>query len=373
MALNLPDPAAVARREADRIAAEPERFLQWPVERALSDCPFVDAESLLAGLEQFHKERMQRIPSAVKYPESPPWVDHVLAVDRELQALTGMSDRQMAQYRSLGVYLTFLGYVQARPKTREKCRVLYLPETDRGQLHAKNVDDPITFWKPDPAPGRNSKPMQGLIWDGVGCGLHIDDEPEEIFPLPIPQMCSALCGDVPSAVDFLTRYRPFWGGQNIVLHDEQKRNVAIEKGSYNFIDVFGPDASGGSHCSGMVFRDAGSPHGRYAWEKRRQYLRMFAESEDGPDMVYWKASERAEQMLAELANKPRPTVDEVIALFTTPWPDGLNKDGAKFHPDQRVIEYTLITRVVLMDEGKVYLWQRDEQGNYPSEPQVLTF
>jgi len=167
-------------------------------------------------------------------------------------------------------------------------------------------------------------------------------------------MCFAYCGDVPSAVDFLTRYSPFWGGQNIVLYDEQKRSVAIEKGSYNHIEVFEPDASGGSHCSGMAFREPESPQGRYAWRKRREYLRRFGQPEDGPDMVFWKACDRAERMLAELMNEPRVTVEEVLDLFTTPWPEGLNKSGALLHPEQGHAEYTLVTRVMLLDRRTCY-------------------
>jgi len=158
---DLPDPKEVARAEAERILANPRQHLQGPVERALEDCSFVDGESLLAGVESFHRERMERIPSSTKYPESPPWVEHVLAVDRELQSAAGLSDREMASYRSLGDYLKFRGYANARPATVEKCRIVYLPESDRGQLHIKNVDDPITFWKPNPNPGAGASVPKG--------------------------------------------------------------------------------------------------------------------------------------------------------------------------------------------------------------------
>jgi hypothetical protein len=316
---------------------------------------------------------MQRIPPADRYPEAAPWVAHALAVDRELQPAAGLTDAQLAAYRSLGHFLTFRGYAQARPAATEKCRVVYLPETDRGQLHIKNVDDPITFWKPDPEPGKGPGPLKGLVWDGVGCGLHMDDEPEEIFPLPVPAMCSTYCNDVPGAVEFLRRYSPFWGGQNIVLHDDAKRSVAIEKGSYNFIDVFEPDVSGGSHCSGMAFRAPASSQGEYARSKRLEYLKRFRQPLDGPDMTFWNACDRAEEMLAELMGKPSVTVAEVFELLTTPWPQGLNKPGVKLHPDQGYPEYTLVTHATLNDARLHYVWQRDAEGVYPDEPLVYEF
>ena len=78
-------------------------------------------------------------------------------------------------------------------------------------------------------------------------------------------------------------------------------------------------------------------------------------------------------MLAELMNGPRVTVKEVLELFTTPWPDGLNKTGRKLHPKQPFSEYTLVTHVSLPEEGVVYRWQRSAEGEYPAEPEVYRF
>ena len=106
MGPNIPDPIETARKEASRINADREAALVAPVERVLADAPFLDRGALLSGLDAFHQERMRRVPSAAKYPESAPWVEFVLAVDREVQALAGLSDAQMAQFRSLHHYLS---------------------------------------------------------------------------------------------------------------------------------------------------------------------------------------------------------------------------------------------------------------------------
>jgi len=370
MAVKLPDPKAVASQEAERIKAAPDQFVRGPLERVKKDSPFVDWDGALDGVERFHTERMAKAPPRDRFPESPPWVAYVLAVDRELQALTGMSDREMAIHRSLGDYLTFRGYGQARPVTTEKCRVVFLPQTDRGTLHVKNVDDPITFWAPDPKPLKQLPWRGKVIWDGVGSGLHMDDEPEQTFPLPVPAMCFAHCADVPAMVEFLTRYSQFHGGGNFVLHDGQKSAVAVEKCSHNFIEVFGADASGGSHVSGMACRDPGSPQGRYQARQRARFLAQFKRPADSQEVAFWGACDRAERMLGELMSRPHVTVAEVLRLFTTPWPEGLNKTGKKLHPEQAFGEYTLITYAWLMDEGTVYRWQRSKEGEYPAEPEV---
>jgi hypothetical protein len=373
MPVTLPNPLDVAREEAEHLKRYSALFVDNATSRVLQDCPFVDPDTLLSGLEAFHKERMAKIPSFTTYPEAQPWVEHALAVDRELQALTGLSDLQMAIHRSLWTYLTFRGYSRAKPAMIERCRIIYLPETDQGEFHIKNVDDPITFYKPDPKRPTYLKPITGLMWDGVGSGLHIDDEPGEIFPLPYYRMCITHCDDVPGAVQFLTRYSQFWGGGNVVLYDAQKRNVAIEKCSHNFIEVFQPGANGGSHCSGLACRDPRSPQGQYQAKKHLEYLTRFNQPLDGTDMTYWKACDRAEEMLGSLMKKPKLTVAEILDLFLTPWPKGLNKPGTKVHPGQSVAEYTLTTRVHFYSKGIAHYYQRDAFGNYPRTPEVYRF
>src|ERR1051326_4440107 len=146
---NIPNPLAEAKQE---FATYPNlaHTIELGLDRVFQDDKFIDPDSLLEGIEAFHVERMAKIPSRARYPEAQPWVDFVIARDRHLQELTGLSNRQLAIHRSLGDYRCFRGTLRARPKTVEKCRVVYLPETDHGQLHIKNVDDPAIEWKPDP-------------------------------------------------------------------------------------------------------------------------------------------------------------------------------------------------------------------------------
>lgn len=373
MSFSVPDPIIAAQFEAALIQSNAKQYLDGPIDRVLLDAPFLERDSLLAGLESFHKERMEKVPSATTYPEAQAWVEHMRTRDRELQEITGMSDVQLAAYRSLSDYMTFRGSANARLTMVEKCRIIYLPTSDQGEFHIKNVDDPITFWKPSSAKPSQPPQITGLSWDGVGSGLHIDDEPDEIFPLPYREMCRTNCDDVPGAVEFLTRYSKFWGGQNIVLYDNQKRSVAIEKSSHNFIEVFAPEANGGSHCSGMACRDAQSPQGKHQAAKRQQYLDKYNLPNDGSEMVFWAACDRAEQMLGELMAKPNPCIDEILNLFTTPWPAGLNKTGQKLHPEQAMGEYTLVTSAELFDQKKYIRWQRDEAGTYPKQPEIYQF
>lgn len=379
---SLPPLEEEIQKEIAHLTAHRTEMIEGRLERVLSEVPYVDTASLLEGLTAFHRERMERIPSATQYPEAKPWVERVRTRDREIQQRTGLSDREMAVIRSLPEYLAFRGFCRAKPAKVERCRVAYCPETDQGELHIKNVDDPATYWVPEPpiSGGRRPRPpARYLVWDGVGSGLHEDDEPPELFPLPIPRMCLAHCDDVPGAIAFVTRYRYFWGWSNVVLHDAQKRSVAIEKCSFNFIEVFPPDATGRSWVSGMVCRDPNSPQGQYQARKRREHRARFGLSmSDGPDLVFWDVCARLERMLADfLTSRAHIRLEEIVRLFTTPWPDGLCKTGVKLHPAMAQVAYTLKTVATVSDAKgcTLYRWQRGPKPDlsWPERPEVARF
>ncbi len=179
--MTLPDPNDIARREADNLTRHRTQFLDFPLERILADSPFIDRRTLLAGIADFHRDRMARTPDPVRYPESPPWVEMVRETDRRFQGLTGLSDTDLAVYRSLNDFIQFRGIRMAathrQPVQTEKCRVAYLPDSDHGPLHLKNLDDPKDHWQPEgkptwlfPCDDRN------LFSDAVGNGLHLDED-----------------------------------------------------------------------------------------------------------------------------------------------------------------------------------------------------
>lgn len=377
MLAQLPDPSAVARQEADRIAANRDLWLKVPVDRVIADSPQVEREALLAGIEEFHAERMANTPDPARYPESPPWVEHALAVDRELKDLAGLTGREMAIYRSLHSYLAFRGFAHAaRPAADERCRGAYLPETDRGEMTISNADDPLTHWEPLTSAPEGLPGSDLLNMIGVGSGLHVDEEPEETFPLPVLAMVRHYTDDVPGGVEFLTRYCPFWGRCNIVLFDRRKRSCAIEKCSFQYIEVFPPGPDGQSHVSGMTCRDPNSTLGRHQSAMRQKYVHLFGLPQDGPDMAFWAACRKFEEKLAGglRALGPRPCFEDLVRLFVTPWPEGLNKAGLRVHPQSGLVGYTLQTHVSLLAERICMRWQRSQDGKtYASEPEVYQF
>lgn len=372
-----PDPESAAREEASRISAMGDAAVYSSLNRVLAEAPHLERDAVIEGVAAFHADRLSRVPSKAKYPESPPWVDYVLTFERRVRELAGVDETQMALMRSLGVYLAFRGtrrFAAASPSRDERCRIAYVPDTDRGRAHLKNVDDPITHWRKRPP--YDGFPDEPLTWDGVGSGLHIDDEPEEIFPLPAREMCMTTCDDVPGAVDFLSRYAPFWGNANVLLYDRQGRSIAIEKCSYNHMQIHEPDARGRSHVSGMSCRDRDSDIAKYQTARRREYLDLTGMPADGSDATFWAGALKLEDRLAEFLHADRDlTADALAGFFTRPRSEGgLNKDGDKVHPDEPVTGYTLLTSMHLLDERMIYRWQRDPRTTrMADEPEVYSF
>ena len=84
MPVKLPNPRDVAKAQADAINEDRALSLTVPIDRIIADSPQLDRDALLKGVEAFHAERMERIPSRTMYPEASPWIAHTLAVDRTL-------------------------------------------------------------------------------------------------------------------------------------------------------------------------------------------------------------------------------------------------------------------------------------------------
>ncbi|MCX7705188.1 MAG: hypothetical protein N2115_02880 [bacterium] len=384
----IPDPEIVAAQEAKRINADRPYYLEAGIERIVADAPWVKKEDILAGVEDYYKEAMSKSPSFTKYPESKNWVEFVLKRDKYLMEYASLTLRDMAILRSVNDYLTFRGYREfglRKSSSDEKCRVAFLPDTDMGPMHIKNVDDPITYWKPaPPLPSKDhisNAPWYGkpFVMDGVGSGLHIDDEPEEIFPLPVYEMVYHYASDTLSALEFLKKYSLFWGGANILIYDRKYNSVAIEKCSRNYFEAFRQDEKVHfTHISGLVCRNPESPQAKYQRKQRLLYRKFFNLPDDGPDALFWDTCNNLETILREKLRNlgKKPAARDIIKLFITPYPEGLRKDGLRLHPNQGLTGYTLITNCFFLSKKLYYRWQRRsyaDGGMWQENPEICQY
>jgi hypothetical protein len=242
---------------------------------------------------------------------------------------------------------------------------VYVPESDRGPLHAKNVDDPLDTWTPLPPIAEPGPwPHSPLFFDGVGNGLHIDDIPPEIFPADGLELCERHCTTVDEATEFLARYNYFWANANLLIHDAAGHSVAIDKASRCRLAIRKPDASGISYVNGMSSFDPEEE--AFIEGQRQRFLNEVGQDENGIDATYSRLCEAVlrnmKRHMAELAR--RPTLDGVFAWMNCHDEDGpMCKTGVPHHPEFDMGEATLLQRVFFLDE-KV-LWRRQWRGETP--------
>lgn len=298
---------------------------------------------LVAQVTAFHRERVERAPDPARYPEAREARDLLLRRYAGM-AQAGMDQELIALAESLAFWQKHVmvhryGKV-CNPveidRLRERCRVVYLPESDQGPLHFKNIDDPLETWTPKPPePPGQPWPHAPLYFDGTGSGLHVDEEPAEIFPLNVVLLCKEHCTTVPQVREFLVRYNHFWEGANLLVHDEKGNSAAFEKASRNRIAVRDAQPNGMNYINGMsAFDDS---YQAFITGQRRKYLELTGQAADSVEACYFRFCDgvlrNMKRYMGELAAEP--TLAKLLAVMTSRDPDGsLCKSGQKVHPDE---------------------------------------
>ncbi len=338
-------------------------------------CVGLGAEALVARITAFHDERVAALPDLNVYPELKGERDILLEKYRGM-ADEGMSRELIALCESLGFWCNYRCHAETGkrprggplppekrgpppPEKRERCRVVYAPETDRGALHFKNVDDPLHSWRPLPVETPPTPwPFSPLFYDGVGNGLHIDDVPPEIFPADAREVCARHCTTVPEAEAMLIRYNYFWGSANLLIHDEAGHAVAIDKASRCRYAVRRQGPNGVIYINGMSSFDPA--YQAFIEARRRQYLAESGQDDNTPEACYFRFAQgtlRNMQRRMKLF-EANPTAEALVDHLSSRDADGpLCRPGLTCHPDDPVREATLVQRFHLLDE-RVLKWRQ---------------
>lgn len=333
----------------------------------------MEEQALIERVTEFHDERLDAVPALSTYPELK-GEREVLACRYRGMADAGMTRELIALAESLGFWRDCrsrreTGRVYYRgplsTEKRERCRVVYAPETPDGPIHFKNVDDPLSTWTPQPPitdPG--PWPHAPLFYDGTGSGLHIDEEPPEIFPADAREICRRHSTTVKEAEELLTRYNYFWGSANLLIHDDEGNAVAIDKASRCRYAVRRPGPNGVIYINGMSSFDA--EYQAFIEGQRTLYLEETGQDDSTPEAVYFRFAEGTlknmkQRMAAYEKNPDHASLEEHM---TSTDPDGpLCRTGRQTHPDDPVRAATLMQRCYYPDR-RVMKW-RQWRGETP--------
>ena len=328
---------------------------------------------LTARVVVFHDERLAAVPDLTVYPEIREEREILLERYRGL-ADAGMSRELIALQESMGFWINYRCRAETGriphggslpPEQRERCRIVYAPETDAGPLHFKNIDDPVHSWQPLPEDSTSfPDPFTPLFFDGVGSGLHIDDAPPEIFPANAVNMAKRACATVAEAEEFLTRYNYFWGSANMLVHDKLGQAVAIDKASRCRYAVRRPGPNGVIYINGMSSFDPA--YQAYIEARRHQYLQESRQDDTTPEATYFRGA------LGTLRNMTRrmkefeqqPSEAALYEHMNSRDADGpLCRMGKQHHPDDPVRAATLVQRCYYLRD-RVMKW-RQWRGETP--------
>ena len=331
------------------------------------------AGEVIQRIVTFHRRRCDAVPDAGRYPEIHEEREILLERYRGM-AEGGMSAETIALAESTWFWRDYSLPAEERKsfyrlatekKLRERCRIVYLPHSDKGPLHTKNVDDPLDTWKPQP-PTKDPGPWphSPLFYDGVGSGLHLDDIPPEIFPVDGIAIASRRATTIEEATEFLSRYIYFWGGGNLLVHDEKGNSMAFDKASRCRLAMRKPLANGVNFINGMGAFDPGIA--AFIDGQRAQYLRETGQDDQSVEAAYWRLCKGVDRNMARYMNElaRKPTLENLRAIMDKRDPDGpMCKSGVPCHPDQRPVEATLQQRLYFLD--KKLMWVRQWRATTP--------
>jgi len=337
-------------------------------------------EKVIAEVRAYHAERLAAEPDLTRYPELRGYRDKILDEYRGLHD-AGVDEDTIALNATLGFWrdtrlLEQTGRAVHVAIMPEKCRILYVPDSPDGALHAKNVDDPLTYWKPRTPFAKNAKwPWtHPLTFDGVGSGLHVDEIPPEIFPVDVRELCMEHCTTVTAATEFMVRYNYFWSSQNLLIHDNHGNSMAFEKTRCR-VAARPPNANGVNFISGMGALDPGIRAHQTAM--REKYLKQIGADWNNPDGCFWKMCQgKWDNMTRYVSELPaRPTFEDVKMLMEHRDENGpLCLTGKKSHPSDPAAGCTLCMDVWFMDQKKLHRRQwRGETPAYLDKPEIVQF
>lgn len=329
----------------------------------------------------FHRERLDAVPNLTVYTELRGYRDLLAEEERGMRE-ADVDEDTLALSQTLNFWRDTklqqeTGKAYFAMALPEKCRVLYVPETDRGAIHAKNVDDPLTYWKPRPthAPDTPWPYTHPLVFDGVGSGLHLDEMPPEIFPVDVLGLCREYCGTVAEATEFHVRYNYFWASGNRLIHDHKGNSIALEKTRCR-IATRGPNEKGINFINGMGALDP--EISAYQKHQRQKYLDQQGWTwEDSVDGRFFTSCENKWKNMARYVDELslNPTYDNVKTLMGQRDRSGsMCLTGEKCHPDQDAPGCTLVMDMYFMDEKKLHRRQwRGSTPAYLDTPEIVQF
>jgi hypothetical protein len=297
------------------------RLMRETFEQTHQTYPAAAHLDLAAELVRLDRERMANPPDLVKYPETRGLPDLVREERRGFADGYGAGELELAYHFTWTFFYSrriLTRYVGTAPAAGE-CSAAYIAESrEGGPLYGRNWDVTPTAWAQSllEPPRQSPDETDKLVAKGVSCNLFLDEEPSEIFPVNPWALMPPECRTVDDAVEFLSRYREFWGPGNTILWDAGRGSVAIEKANVRMgVRRSTRGASAVGACCFLI------PEMK-AFKEEKDRLSIARRGwtiEEAPDWTYWQGANQRYRRLLDLtdaAARGNPDLFDMAAIMT---------------------------------------------------------
>ncbi len=322
---------------------------------------------ILKRLSDYADARLDAVPSFTKYPELRGMRELILAQAKGTREGAQMNELEYIGWRDSNAYFHRFIASGKLQKPVAKCSAVFFPDSDQGALYGSNLDT---------APGEGFGPPdwpmvnEHVIMGGVSSGVFLDEESPEIFPAPVFAIVARFARNSDEAVEILNRYNHFWGPGNLIVADRNRRTAMIEKTACRIATRWSPDGFG--FVTAMVQNDPGLK--KFVYDKRYESLPLRGlNPKDCDDVTYWGLQDKRNIFQQEMIDAARkaPTLEWMRKMLQArdPVKGFCAGDGEPCRPGvpgTGQLEYTLTTKITMLDKRKSRWWARDHAKNIPS-------
>ncbi|MAE61423.1 MAG: hypothetical protein CMJ49_08725 [Planctomycetaceae bacterium] len=329
--------------------------------------PTLGDADLEAMVRDYDRERLACEPDYAQFPEMKGLLDEHVG-EREGFAEAGVDATTTAYHFSWAWLLT--RRITAHHLARydllpHSCTNAFVPESKEGGIvEADNRDDRaqesyregIPKWRCDPPADATAAAKWEWRRAGVSSGVLLDDEPACCFPCNPDELMPEEClDDIHAIVDFMTRYREFWGPCNTIFVDRKLNAVAVEKSNCR-VGYRWPDATGAAAVTACSYLTPEMNAFRAA--RFRKAMETKGETEaDCPDWIGMKGSDRRHQRLIDLTNAEAARgatlwgMLNVVADTDVPFPDRICLAGQTALPEKEPMPNWTLTQHATVSSG----------------------
>ena len=331
--------------------------------------PTLEDTDMAAALVAYDAERMACEPDYAKFPEMKSLAERY-AGEREAWADAGFDAVAIAYHFSWFFFVS--RRINARHLARydlfappAMCTNAFIPHSDveGGIVEGDNRDDmPRPEYHANLRGTRMEGPgpdvMENWSWQrgGASSAVMLDDEPECCFPCdPVELMPDECVDDIHAIVEFMTRYREFYGPGNQLWVDRKLNAVAVEKSTCR-VGFRWPDETGAAAITACSYLTP-DMHAFRA-ERFRKAMEMKGETEEtSPDWVGMVGSDLRHQRLIDLVNAEAKRgatlwgMFEIMADTKVPFPARICVAGEKGVPDKEPCANWTLTQHAKVSTG----------------------